>query len=60
MMSTVQEIEEAIEKLSDSEVAEIKAWLFDREIARDAESGLLNELAAEAIREVREGRGKPL
>lgn len=59
-MSTVQEIESAIEKLSDEQVEEIRAWLFDREIARDAASGMLDSLADEAIRDVRAGRAKQL
>jgi len=50
---SVQEIEKAIERLSDEEVAELRAWLFDRQIARDAASGRLDSLADEALREVR-------
>lgn len=53
-MSTVQEIERAIERLSEEEVGELRRWLWDRDIARDAEKGLLNEPAAEALRENRE------
>jgi hypothetical protein len=59
-MSTVQEIESAIEKLSDDQVGEIRAWLFDREISRDAASGLLDSLADEAIGDVRTGRASQL
>jgi uncharacterized small protein (DUF1192 family) len=59
-MSTVQEIESAIAKLSDEQVEEIRAWLFDRDIARDAASGLLNSLAEEAISDARAGRAKQL
>ena len=59
-MSTVQEIENAIEHLSDHEVSELKAWLYDRDISHDAASGLLDELANEAIAEARAGRAKPL
>jgi hypothetical protein len=59
-MSTIQEIESAIEKLSDEQVDEIRAWLFDRDIARDAKSGALAELADEAIRDARSGRTKLL
>jgi hypothetical protein len=59
-MSTVQEIERAIEKLSDEEVEELRGWLFDREIARDSSTGLLDSLAAEAISDARAGRVKPL
>ena len=59
-MSTVQEIEQAIERLGDEEVAELRAWLFDRDIAHDAASGKLDSLADEALREARAGRTKPL
>jgi hypothetical protein len=59
-MSTVQEIENAIEHLSDEDVAELKAWLFDRDIARDSEGGLLDDLVNEAIGDARAGRAKPL
>jgi len=59
-MSTVQEIESAIEKLSEEQVQEIRAWLFDRDISRDAASGVLDSLADEAIGDVRAGRAKQL
>ena len=59
-MSTVQEIEQAIDRLSDDQVAELRAWLFDRDIARDALNGSLDSLADEALREARNGRTKPL
>jgi hypothetical protein len=55
-MSTVQEIERAIEKLSDEELAEIRAWLWDRDIERHAESGRLDTLAEEALQEYRSGK----
>jgi hypothetical protein len=55
-MSTVQEIERAIEKLSDEELAEIRAWLWDRDIERDADSGRLDALAEEALQEYRSGK----
>ncbi len=59
-MSTVQEIERAIEKLSDAEVAEIRAWLWDRDIERDAASGKLDGFAEEALREHRAGKTRKL
>jgi hypothetical protein len=55
-MSTVQEIERAIEKLSEEELAEIRAWLWDRDIERDADSGRLDTLAEEALQEYRSGK----
>jgi hypothetical protein len=59
-VSTVQEIEAAIEKLSDSEVAELKAWIGDRGIESDAVAGRLDSLADEALREHRAGKTRPL
>lgn len=57
---SVQEIEKAIERLSDEEVAELRAWLFDRQIARDAAAGRLDSLADEALKEAHSGRTRPL
>lgn len=54
-MSTVHEIEQAIERLGDEEIAELRAWLFDRDIARDTASGKLDALLDEALREARSG-----
>lgn len=59
-MSTVEEIETAIEKLSDHEVAELKAWLWDREIGDDAVAGRLDLLANEALSEYRAGKTRSL
>lgn len=59
-MSTVEEIESAIERLSDAEVAELKAWLWDREIESDSVSGRLDALADEALAEHRAGKSRPL
>lgn len=55
-MSTVQEIERAIEKLSEEELAEIRAWIWDRDIENDAAAGRFDALADEALREHREGK----
>ena len=57
---SVQEIEKAIERLSDEEVAELRAWLFDRQIARDAATGRLDSLADEALKEARAGQTRLL
>ena len=59
-MSTVQEIESAIEKLSEEQLEEIRAWMFDRDISKDATSGGLDSLADEAISDARAGRVKLL
>lgn len=59
-MSTVQEIERAIEGLSEEQLAEIRAWLWDRDIERDAVAGRLDALADEALREHRSGKTRTL
>ena len=59
-MSTVQEIERAIERLSDEEVAEIRTWLWDRDIERDAQAGKFDAFADEALREHRNGKTRRL
>lgn len=59
-MSTVQEIERAIEKLSDEEVAQLREWLWDRDIERDAKSGRFDSLADVALREHAEGKTRRL
>ena len=59
-MSTVQEIERAIEKLSDQEVAQLREWLWDRDIVSDAAAGRLEKLADEALAEHREGKTRRL
>ena len=59
-MSKVEEIEQAIEKLSIEELAEIRAWLWDRDIERDAAAGRLDHLAEEALSEYRSGKARRL
>ncbi len=59
-MSPVQEIEYALEKLSEEELAEIRAWLWDRDIERDAVAGKLDALADEALQEHRNGQTRRL
>ncbi len=61
-MSTLQEIEQAIDKLPRGEAYELGAWLerrlddkWDRQIERDVASGRLDKLAQQAIREHRAG-----
>ena len=55
-MTTVKEIESAIEKLSDAEIAELKAWLWDRDIERDVAAGRLDTVAEDVLEEHRSGR----
>lgn len=57
-MSTVRDIERAIERLTEVEVGELRQWLWDRDIARDAQKGLLNEPTEETLREHRGNIGK--
>jgi hypothetical protein len=62
-MSTVDEIEEAIRKLPDQDLAALRAWFaefdaaaWDRHFERDVAEGRLDALADEALRDSREGR----
>ena len=59
-MSTVQEIETAIAKLTDKELAELRSFIWDRDIERDASSGRLYQFANEAVEEFRTGKTRPL
>jgi hypothetical protein len=62
-MGTVMEIEQAVQKLSRNELASFREWFFgfdatawDKQFEEDVQAGRLNELADEAIRDLREGR----
>lgn len=62
-MSTVHEIEDAIRKLADDDLAALRAWFaefdadsWDRQFERDVAEGRLDALADEALRDAREGR----
>jgi hypothetical protein len=57
-MSTVQEIERAIAKLTDTEKAELRAWMWEQDIERDVAAGRLEEPAETALREHRAGFGR--
>lgn len=66
-MSTVEEIEDAISRLTAEHLAELRAWFaefdarsWDRQIERDAGAGRLDALAEEALSDLREGRTKEL
>ena len=59
-MSTVQEIEAAIAKLSETDFAELRGWIWERDIERDAASGEINFLAEEALHEHQTGKTKRL
>lgn len=66
-MSTINEIQEAIVKLSDEERCALRQWLesyegddWDRQITSDCASGKLNRIFQEAERERLEGELLPL
>ena len=66
-MSTVQEIETAIQKLKPQEIHEVADWLqelreelWDKQIDADAKAGRLDKLMEEAKQDFLAGRCKPL
>ncbi len=66
-MSTVQEIETAIQKLKPQEIHEVADWLqelreelWDKQIEADAKAGRLDKLMEEAKQDYLAGRCKPL
>ena len=66
-MSTVQEIETAVQKLKPQEIHEVADWLqelreelWDKQIEANARAGKLDKLMEEAREDYRAGRTKPL
>jgi hypothetical protein len=66
-MTTAEEIEEAVERLSPPELARFRAWFevfdaarFDAAIERDAIEGKLDGLADEALAAHRAGKSREL
>jgi hypothetical protein len=66
-MTKVQALEEAIEKLSPGEMAELQEWLaereanaWDREIERDAASGKLDKLFEKSVADHRSGKSREI
>lgn len=62
-VSTVEEIEQAVQGLSPEQLAAFRAWfaefdaaVWDRKIESDAGTGRLDALADEALDELRQGR----
>jgi hypothetical protein len=62
-MSTLKDIETAVEHLSEQDLTRFRSWFaefdgdaWDRKLDADIEAGRLDRLADEAIREHREGR----
>ena len=66
-MSKIEDIEKAIAALSPEDLARLRDWFdafdaarFDERIGRDAASGKLDRLAAEALADHRAGRAREL
>ena len=66
-MTTVEDIEKAIEKLGTREFDRLRAWFeeyqaarFDEKIERDAAAGKLDRLADAAVSDFRKGRAREL
>ena len=62
-MSTVQEIQEAVSQLPQEDLEAFRVWfaefdgiLWDRQLETDAAAGRLDELAEEALQDLRGGR----
>ncbi len=62
-MTTVQEIEEAVAHLPDQDLGKFRSWFdgfdakaWDRQLERDAQSGKLDGLADQALRDLADGR----
>jgi hypothetical protein len=65
-MSTVHEIEEAIERLPEAEFFKLTDWIskrfdvsWDRQIEDDVKAGRLDTLAEEALAEYKAGKCTP-
>ena len=66
-MTTVDDIEKAVERLAPGELARFRAWFdtfdaarFDDRIERDARDGKLDKLADEALAAHRSSRSREL
>ena len=66
-MTTVQEIEHAIEQLPGDQFSEIHAWiiekdweLWDKQLQQDSVSGKLDFLVSEALQDAEAGHTRPL
>jgi hypothetical protein len=62
-MGTIKEIKEAVRQLSPEELAAFRAWFvefdanaWDRQFEDDVAAGRLDQLAKEALQDLREGR----
>ena len=66
-MTTRQEIQEAVRKLSAEDLESFRVWFadfdataWDRELESDAAGGLLDSFANEALEDFKNGRCRPL
>jgi hypothetical protein len=66
-MSTIQEIETAVRKLSREELSAFRSWFaefdaaaWDRQFEEDVAAGRLDSLAEEALEDLRQGRCRDL
>ena len=66
-ISTISEIEKAIENLAENELQEIRGWFikydnakWDKEIERDIKSGALDDMAQDAINDYKSGNCREL
>jgi hypothetical protein len=66
-MSTLQEIETAVRKLSREELSTFRSWFvefdaaaWDRQFEEDVAAGRLDSLAEEALEDLRQGRCRDL
>ena len=64
-MIKLEQIQSSIEKLPEEEIARLRDWMadldariFDDKLERDAKSGKLDQLAAEARANLAAGRGE--
>ncbi len=62
-MSTVQDIQDAIRNLSSEDLTAFHEWfarfdasLWDKQLEKDVAAGRLDQLAEEALKDLREGR----
>lgn len=64
-MSAVQELEQAVRRLSEADLARFREWfeeydaqMWDRQFERDAKAGKFDKLAKQAIADFRAGKYK--
>jgi hypothetical protein len=64
---TIEDIEKAVAKLPEDQLSKFRTWFekfdaarFDQKIERDAQNGKLDNLADEAIDDLRKGRAREL